>query len=104
MATCQGREAIAASLSSIPVIIAAAFCYHFILILIGIGIAGSMRLEKGRRESVILMGGQKTLPLSLILQVSLFPDYGLAMVVCVLHHITHLAMDGFVVQYLRERS
>jgi len=63
--------------------------------------AGVLKLGKGRRESVIFMGGQKTLPLSIILQVSLFPQYGLALVVCVLHHLIHLLMDGYLVGKLK---
>jgi hypothetical protein len=47
------------------------------------------------------MDGQKTLPLSVILQVSLFPQYGLALVVCVVHHFVHLLMDGYLVGKLR---
>jgi sodium/bile acid cotransporter 7 len=50
------------------------------------------------------MGGQKTLPLSIILQVSLFSQYGIALVVCVLHHIVHLAMDGYLVERLKSHD
>jgi sodium/bile acid cotransporter 7 len=62
------------------------------------------RISKGKRESIIFMGGQKTLPLSIILQVSLFPQYGLALVVCVMHHLTQLLMDGYLVGKLRDLS
>lgn len=103
MASCQGREAIVGSLGSVPLVIALTFAFHLVLVLIALFATGLTGIGKGRRESVILMGGQKTLPLSIILQVSLFPEYGLALVVCVLHHITHLAMDGFLVQYLKEK-
>jgi sodium/bile acid cotransporter 7 len=103
MGTCQGREAIVASLGSVLPVIAVTFCFHLILVVIGMVATRLAGVAKGRRESVILMGGQKTLPLSIILQVSLFPEYGLALVVCVLHHITHLAMDAFLVQYLKEK-
>jgi sodium/bile acid cotransporter 7 len=102
MATAQGRAEIVSSFVSVLPIIALVFCYHLSLMLIGLAVNRMAGIGKGRRESVILMGGQKTLPLSLILQVSLFPEYGLAIVVCVLHHITHLAMDGFLVQYLKK--
>lgn len=103
MASCQGREAIVGSLGSVPLVIGLTFAFHLVLVLIALFATGLTGIGKGRRESVILMGGQKTLPLSIILQVSLFPEYGLALVVCVLHHITHLAMDGFLVQYLKEK-
>lgn len=104
MGSCQGRDAIVASLGSVLPVIAITFLFHLILVIIGLMATKITGIEKGRRESVILMGGQKTLPLSIILQVSLFPEYGLALVVCVLHHITHLAMDAFLVQYLKEKN
>ena len=42
------------------------------------------------------------LPLSIILQMTLFPHYGIALLVCVLHHIVHLMMDGYLVERLRQ--
>lgn len=102
MAACQGREAIIGSFGSIPVIIAVTVLYHLLLIMVGLAAAKTVNIGKGCRESVILMGGQKTLPLSLILQVSLFPEFGLALVVCVLHHITHLVIDSLLVRRLRD--
>ncbi len=103
MGSCQGREAIVANLTALPTVFAITFTFHLILIVLGLFTTHITRTCKGRRESVILMGGQKTLPLSIILQVSLFPEFGLALVVCVLHHITHLAMDAFLVQYLKDK-
>ena len=50
------------------------------------------------------MGGQKTLPLSVILQVQLFPQYGLALTFCVLFHIIHLIMDGYLAGKLEENQ
>ena len=78
------------------------FGFHGILLIAGYGLTRLLKMEKGRRESVIFMGGQKTLPLSIILQVSLFPQYGLALVVCVLHHMIHLLMDGYLVGKLKD--
>ena len=59
------------------------------------------KIAKGKRESVIFMGGQKTLALSVILQVSLFPEFGLALVFCVVHHIVHLIMDAYLINHLK---
>jgi predicted Na+-dependent transporter len=56
-----------------------------------------LSMGPGRRESLIFMGAQKTLTLTLILQVSLFPSYGQALVMIVVHHIVHLMMDGYLV-------
>lgn len=51
----------------------------------------------GRRESVFFMGIQKTLPQAIWLQAAYFPTQGMALVVCVLYHISQLIIDsGFV--------
>jgi hypothetical protein len=47
------------------------------------------------------MGGQKTLPLSVLLQGKLFPQYGMALAFCVFHHFVHLTMDGYLVGKLK---
>jgi len=103
MALCRGREAIVTNLDAILPLLGIIFIFHLALILAGIVITHYADIGKGRRESVILMGGQKTLALSIILQVSLFPEYGVALVVCVLHHIVHLIMDAFLFPYLRKK-
>ncbi len=104
MALCTGRAAIVAELNTLLSVITAVFCFHLVLVSTGLGMTKFYRIPKGRRESVIFMGGQKTLPLAVILQVSLFPEYGIALVVCVVHHIVHLIMDAFVIGYLREKQ
>lgn len=104
MGICQSRPTLISGGQAIAPIAAMTFCYHLLLV------GGAMMTSKmagigvGRRESVIFMGGQKTLPLSIILQVSLFPTYGLALAVCVLHHIIHLIMDAYLVERLRRRA
>ena len=54
-------------------------------------------MPRGRMEAVVFMGSQKTLPLSIILQVTLFSQFGHALMVCVLHHLVSLFIDGFLV-------
>ncbi|MEJ2040247.1 MAG: bile acid:sodium symporter [Desulfosarcinaceae bacterium] len=100
MAVCQGRHTILSGLDAIVPVLSLVFTFHLSLLLLGFLATHAAGIGPGRRESVIFMGGQKTLPLSIILQVSLFPEYGLALVVCVLHHIVHLIMDAFLVQRL----
>ncbi len=102
MATCKGRATISLSFDALLVISAATFVFHLILLIAGFTAAKLLQIPKGKRESVVLMGAQKTLPLSLILQVSLFPEYGEALVVCVVHHIIHLGMDAFLAVRMRE--
>ena len=81
----------------IGAILMLAFIFHGLLLATAWVIAAILRIGKGRRESLVFMGAQKTLPLSIILQVALFPQYGLALVFCVVHHIVHLMMDGYLV-------
>ena len=101
MAMSQARDAIINSGGSVGIVFLLVFGFHGILLSCAGLFSKLLKLGRGRRESVIFMGSQKTLPLSVILQVSLFPQYGLALVVCVLHHMVHLLMDGYLVGRLR---
>lgn len=101
MAMSLARDTIIASHDRVgTILILVAFFHGILLAIAGISIA-FLRLARGKRESVLFMGCQKTLPLSVVLQVSLFPQYGLALVVCVLHHMVHLLMDGYLVGRLK---
>ena len=71
--------------------------FHLLMLAAAFVSTGIFSLGKGRRESVIFMGSQKTLPLSIMLQVTLFPGFGQALIVCVLHHLISLLVDGFLV-------
>ena len=101
MASSQSRMAIIESGKMAGVVFLTVFLFHGVLVSAAILLAKAFDLKSGRRESVIFMGGQKTLPLSVILQVSLFSQHGLVLVVCVMHHITHLIMDGWLVTKLK---
>ena len=101
MALSPARGAIMNSGQMIGWILGLVFVFHGVLLASAGLLSWGLQLGPGRRESVIFMGVQKTLPLSVILQVSLFPKYGLALVVCVLHHIVHLLMDGYLVGKLK---
>lgn len=103
MALCQSRTALVSHLAAALPIIGLVFIFHLLLVSAAFALTTLLGLPPGRRESVIFMGGQKTLPLSVILQVELFPDYGLTLVFCVVHHIIHLIMDGYLVQKLKQR-
>ena len=97
----QAKDAMVSGGASMGIIFLLAFGFHGVLLATAGVFVRCLKLDKGRRESVIFMGGQKTLPLSIILQVSLFPQYGLALVFCVLHHLIHLLMDGYLVGRLK---
>ncbi len=101
MAMAQAREVIRGNMGMLPGILLLSFVFHGLLAASAGAGTALLGIGKGRRESVIFMGGQKTLPLSVILQVSLFPEYGLALVVCVVHHVVHLIMDSYLVGKIR---
>lgn len=104
IALAKGKEAIIDELDSMIFILIVVAIFHLTLVVIAFMAARFAKIRKGRRESIILMGGQKTLPLSIILQVSLFPEFGIALVVCVLHHIVHLIMDAYLIGHLRKKE
>jgi sodium/bile acid cotransporter 7 len=104
MAMSQTREAIITGKETMGLIVLIAFLFHLMLLAAAWGAVRCFDMGPGRRESILFMGGQKTLTLSIILQVSLFPQYGLALAVCVLHHIIHLMMDGYLVEKLKAGS
>jgi sodium/bile acid cotransporter 7 len=101
MAVAQSRLAILNGGTHIAIVLALSFTYHGLLLAAAWLFVRGLNLGPGRRESVVFMGGQKTLTLSVLLQMSLFPEYGLALTVCVLHHIVHLIMDGYMVERLK---
>jgi len=101
MGLSQTRHAIISSGHSLLVIAAVAMLFHALLLAAATLLARVFRIGRGRRESLLFIGAQKTLPLSIILQVSLFPAFGQALVFCVVHHILHLMMDGYLVGRLR---
>jgi len=70
--------------------------FHLILLGISFLLVKVFNVKKGRYESVIFMGSQKTLPLSVMIQVTYFDEFGTALLVCVIHHIVHLIIDGYL--------
>jgi sodium/bile acid cotransporter 7 len=104
MGVSKGRETIVSDLDALFPVVLMVFCFHLFLVVAAVIMAHLFRLGPGRKESVIFIGGQKTLALSVILQVSLFPEYGLALVVCIMHHLIHLIMDSFLVQFFKSNQ
>ncbi len=78
--------------------------YHGAVLALLFAAVRVLRIGPGRREAAIFLGGQKTLPLAVLLQTTLFPGVGEALVVCVGHHLVHLLMDGYLVGRLRARN
>jgi solute carrier family 10 (sodium/bile acid cotransporter), member 7 len=70
--------------------------FHIILLLFSYYSSKIFRIGKGRYESIVFMGSQKTLALAVILQLTYFSEYATALLVCVLHHFIHLIIDGYL--------
>ncbi|WP_457553806.1 bile acid:sodium symporter [Desulfobacula sp.] len=70
--------------------------FHLILLGLSFLLIKFFGVRKGRYESIIFMGSQKTLALSVMIQVTYFNEFGTALLVCVLHHIVHLMIDGYL--------
>ncbi len=70
--------------------------FHLMLLGVSFLLVKIFKVEKGRCESVIFMGSQKTLALSVMIQVTYFNEFGIALLVCVSHHIVHLMVDGYL--------
>ncbi len=74
------------------------------MIAIAFGAVSFFRIGRGRGESVLFMSIQKTLALSIAIQITVFPRYGLALVVCVMHHIIHLVIDSYLAGVMASRA
>ncbi|NOX33938.1 MAG: bile acid:sodium symporter [Deltaproteobacteria bacterium] len=70
--------------------------FHLMLLGVSFLLVKVFGVGKGRYESVIFMGSQKTLPLSVMIQTAYFNEFGIALLVCVIHHIVHLMIDGYL--------
>ncbi len=101
MGISQSKPVVLESGAQLIVIVLLVFTFHLILLCAAWSSLWFCRIPPGRRESILFMGIQKTLPLSVILQVTLFPEYGQALLVCVGHHFISLMIDGFLVGRLR---
>lgn len=80
----------------------AALAFHLCLIGSAFGLVYISGRGPGNRESIIFLGSQKTLPLSVALQSTLFPGFGNTLVFCISHHFLSLFFDGFLVSWLAE--
>lgn len=70
--------------------------FHLVLLSVSFALSKALRIRGSRNRSVIFMGSQKTLPLSVIVQMTYFPAFPTALLVCVVHHFVHLFIDGYL--------
>jgi sodium/bile acid cotransporter 7 len=78
--------------------------FHLILLFFSFYGTKLFKIGKGRYESVIFMGSQKTLPLSVIIQLTYFSEYSIALLVCVVHHFIHLMIDGYISVKIKNKT
>ncbi len=97
MGVAQAKPVLFTSSVALGNIIGLVLGFHLLMLATAFGVIRMLSIPRGRMESILFMGSQKTLPLSIILQVALFPAYGQALLVCVLHHLVSLFVDGFLV-------
>ncbi|PKN29190.1 MAG: sodium:proton symporter [Deltaproteobacteria bacterium HGW-Deltaproteobacteria-21] len=103
MAFSEARSSVIGGGAQIVAVLLLSSVFHALLVAGALVVSKTIKLGPGRRESVVFMGGQKTLPLSILIQTTLFPQYGLALAFCVVHHFVHLIMDGYLVNWFRKR-
>ena len=101
MGISQSKPVLLQSQTQLIFIVLLVCAFHLALLLTAWASIRFFRIPAGQRESILFMGIQKTLPLSIILQVTLFPAFGEALLVCVGHHFISLMVDGFLVGRLR---
>jgi sodium/bile acid cotransporter 7 len=103
MGLSDAKETVLSGGAQVFIILILSFFFHALLLAAGFLAIRLFHIPRGRLESILFMGGQKTLPLSVLLQGKLFPQYGMALAFCVFHHFIHLTMDGYLVGRLNRR-
>ncbi|MGM0452707.1 MAG: bile acid:sodium symporter [Thermodesulfobacteriota bacterium] len=96
MGIAQAKPVLSGNVAAMGRIVVVVVFFHLLMIATAFLAVFLFRIPRGRMESIVFMGSQKTLPLSVILQVTLFPEYGAALIVCVMHHLASLFIDGFL--------
>lgn len=93
----RGRESILGEGALVFSALALAVALHLLKAGLLWGALRALGWGPGRRESVFFMGIQKTLPQAIWLQAAYFPSQGMALVVCVLYHLSQLVIDSYFV-------
>ncbi len=96
MAASGAHDMFGSNFKQLSIVVLIVTVFHLALLLFSFCGTKIFRIGKGRYESVIFMGSQKTLPLSVIIQLTYFSEYSVALLVCVVHHFIHLMIDGYI--------
>lgn len=97
MGVSQAKPVLAQNWSAMISIAGIVMLFHFAMLGCAFFLIKVFSVPRGRMEAILFMGSQKTLPLSIILQVTMFGNYAQALMVCVVHHLVSLFLDGFLV-------
>lgn len=92
---CEGRASILGGGAQVAEAFALTLVLHLVLAGLLWRTLRALGWGAGRRESVFFMGIQKTLPQAIWLQATYFASHGLALVVCLLYHVTQLVLDSW---------
>lgn len=96
MAASKVKNVLDGSADGFFLIVLCTAVFHLILLAVSFAVAKGWGIRGSRNRSVLFMGSQKTLPLSVIIQMTYFPAFPTALLVCVIHHFVHLFIDGYL--------
>lgn len=101
MGVAEGRKSILGNGAKIFEALILVVLLHLLLCGVDWMILRLLRWDRSRSMSIFFMGIQKTLPLSVWLQSTLYPTFGLTLAVCVFYHIVQLSIDSYWVSRLK---
>ena len=101
---CAGRESILGGGARVGEAFVLTLALHLLLAGLLWATLRWLRWGPGQRESVFYMGIQKTLAQAIWLQATYFAPHGLALVVCLLYHVTQLVVDSWWVGLMAGRA
>ncbi len=97
----QARDLFFQQKDQVLVVLLTAAGFHLAMLAIARFLYGRLSLKQAVGIGILFTGSQKTLPLTLMVQASAFPGYPLALVVCVVHHLSQLFIDSCLVTRLK---
>ncbi|MCK5128966.1 MAG: bile acid:sodium symporter [Clostridiales bacterium] len=77
---------------------------HIIMLLIALLYTKIAKVKKDSKTAVLFCSTQKTLPASMLIWSSYFPQYVVAPIVMVLYHVTQLIIDSFIVGRINNKN
>ncbi len=104
MAISSSKDNLSGSIYDFIIILTIVLIFHITLLLSSFILCKIYKIKDKEKISIIFMGSQKTLPLSIVILVNYFPQYTIAAMVSILHHITHILIDSFLLKKIRIKT